>query len=457
VAKQREIKYNIARLELQSDPDQGKNTTQDIASRKADYEIALSSIQKSMEENNAYYQIKFGDSCPRVKDLQSGLTSHQAIISLFVSTLGLHAFLITQHGFHYIYLDSLPLLQEEVGNWISLLSNTDKGHRFGNPWLENALYRHLVQPLQNVLTGVNEWIVIPDNIFSALPFESLPAGPQHHYLLETTTISYQLSARFMAPPYLHAGQPFQQYAVLSMAPFSLRGFWDNDVLMPALPGSLAEIRGLPGNQYTSSYATKDAFLSQVNRYPVIHLATHAVGELSDNLSSRICFYPTGKDPGENNLYLPELYALKLDSTDLIILSACESGKGELVDNEGMMSLSRGFLYAGCASTVNSLWAADDGASAFILHRLHAYLEKGFSKAQALRLAKLDYIHSDAIYTTPNYWANFILMGNTDPIIVYHNPVKYLYLTGLAILIGAMIIVAIFIWRAKSINPSRSSS
>lgn len=457
LAKQREIKYNIARLELQSDPDQGKNATQDIANRKADYEIALSSIQKSMEENSAYYQIKFGDSCPRIKDLQSGLTSHQAIISLFVSTLGLHAFLITEHGFHYLYLDSLPKLQEEVSNWISLLSNTDKGHRFGNPYLENALYHRLVQPIQNLLPGINEWIVIPDNVFSQLPFESLPAGSKNHYLLETTTISYQLSAKFMAPPYLHAGQPFQQYAVLSMAPFSLRGFWDNDIFMPPLPGSLAETNGLPGQQFTNARATKETFLNQVNRYPVIHLATHAVGDPNAGMGSRICFYPTQKDPGENNLYLPELYALKLDSTDLVILSACESGKGELVDNEGMMSLSRGFLYAGCASTVNSLWAADDGASAFILHRLHAYLEKGLPKAQALRLAKLDYIHSDAVYTTPNYWANFILMGNTDPIIVYRNPVKYVYLTGLAILIGAVIIVAIFIWRAKSINPSRSSS
>lgn len=48
-------------------------------------------------------------------------------------------------------------------------------------------------------------------------------------------------------------------------------------------------------------------------------------------------------------------------------------------------------------------------------KFHFYLEKGYSKSAALRQAKLDYIHGNAVYTTPNFWAHLILVGNTDPI------------------------------------------
>ncbi len=117
-------------------------------------------------------------------------------------------------------------------------------------------------------------------------------------------------------------------------------------------------------------ATKAHFLQLINQYPVIHLATHAWSDAGDSRGSRIFFYPGGGVSEDDNLYLPELYGLNMDSTELVILSACESGKGETVDNEGIISLSRGFMYAGCASTVNSLWKADDESTAFILARFH---------------------------------------------------------------------------------------
>ena len=97
--------------------------------------------------------------------------------------------------------------------------------------------------------------------------------------------------------------------------------------MGPLPGSGQEIAGLPGRQFVNEQATKLHFLQMINHYPVIHLATHAWSDPADSKGSRIFFYPEGGETDDDNLYLPELYGLNMDSTELVILSACESGKG----------------------------------------------------------------------------------------------------------------------------------
>ena len=74
------------------------------------------------------------------------------------------------------------------------------------------------------------------------------------------------------------------------------------------------------------------------------------------------------------LYAPEISNLKLDSTQLVILSACETGTGQLVKGEGLMSLSRAFAYAGCPDIITSLWKAEDKTTAFLTQQLHYYLE-----------------------------------------------------------------------------------
>jgi CHAT domain-containing protein len=321
--------------------------------------------------------------------------------------------------------------------------------------------------LQEALAGKTEWTVIPDGLFYQLPFESLPVDAQHHALIESVTISYQLSTRFLSKAFQQNRGQFAQYAVLSFAPFagdipikdtvSLAGDSGNmrgDIgYMGPLPGSGKEIAGLPGRQFVNEQATKARFLQMINQFPVIHLATHAWSDPGDSRGSRIFFYPGGGGGDDDNLYLPELYGLNMDSTELVILSACESGKGETVDNEGIISLSRGFMYAGCASTVNSLWKADDESTAFILSRFHVYLERGLSKSVALQKAKLDYMHSNAVYITPNYWAHLILIGNTEPVMRRGGQKKWILLCG-GILV--LMVVGGFIWRARSGSRDRSS-
>jgi CHAT domain-containing protein len=186
--------------------------------------------------------------------------------------------------------------------------------------------------------------------------------------------------------------------------------------MNQLSASGTEIAGLPGKYFTNTLATKQQFLKEINHYPIVHLATHAIADTANPSASFIAFYPQTQIPADDGLYLEELYSLNMDATQLIIISACETGNGQLVNSEGVLSLTRGFAYAGCASVVNSLWKADDEATSAILQQFHVYLQKGYTKSKALRLAKLDYLHSNALHKTPDYWAHLILIGNTEPVV-----------------------------------------
>ena len=137
------------------------------------------------------------------------------------------------------------------------------------------------------------------------------------------------------------------------------------------------------------------------------------------------------------------------ATRLVIISACETGQGELVAKEGVISLSRAFAYAGCSSTINSLWKADDKATSYILQRFYIHLQKGYTKAKALQQAKLDYLASDAINKSPAFWAHLILMGDTSPI--YTQRVNFLW--ALLLLPVGMIVI----WGIKKKRKSRRFS
>ena len=433
--KERNIKYNIARLNVKSEEAPDGKEIAAIAKERAGYEIDLARLQKELEQNGAYYKLKYDDADPGITELQQSLGRGQALISFAATTDALHIFALTRSGFSYARVDSLPALQHDVEGWIYALKTTENGRKFNGEAIGARLYRQLVKPILALVPQTDEWIIVPDGFLYFLPFESLPADAESTTLLEKITISYQFSSRLI----LNAGQSAAGTGpgsgkVLAFAPFAEKGggFGQGSGVFSQLPASREEIAGLKGSTYIDSLATKERFLKEINKFPIVHLATHAVSSVDNAAASFIAFYPGKKARIEDCLYLEELYGLNMNATELVIISACETGQGELVSNEGVISLARAFAYAGCASTVNSLWKADDKATSDILRQFHIYLQKGYTKSRALQQAKLDYLHSDALNKSPAYWAHLILIGNTEP--VYTS--GYLYKWGL--LLAALI-------------------
>jgi CHAT domain-containing protein len=441
---ERNIKYNIARLDVKSEKARDNEEIEKLAKEKGRYEIELSQLQKNLEQNSRYFQLKYDDAYHGTKELQEHIGNNQALLSFYMTKESLHVFAFTKSSFGYARIDSVAKLQRETEGWLSLLKASGDGRKFRGDSLGQLLYEHLVKPLQSLVPGKDEWIIIPDGNLYFLPFESLPAGNDGKTLLETTTISYQFSSRFIVNPPAADQKKNLSYNVLSFAPFVKKGadYHQPGVgFMNQLPASGEEIAELKGAQFTDSRATKSMFLKELNNYPVVHLATHAFADIQNPSASFIAFYPEKGSPAEDFLYLEEIYGLNLDASKLVIISACETGKGELVNNEGIISLGRAFAYAGCASSINSLWKADDKATSVILRKFHQYLQRGYTKSKALQQAKLDYINSDALYKSPAYWSNLILTGSIEPVYTAGSPYRWIIITVLicALLIGGMLV------------------
>jgi CHAT domain-containing protein len=301
-------------------------------------------------------------------------------------------------------------------DWLELLKTVENGRKFKGGPLGDRLSQLLIRPIRAQIADKDEWIVVPDGFLYFLPFESLPSGTGDETMLETTTISYQFASRLILAPEPRADQRAPETGVLAFAPFTEDRFLATGTYrFPPLPASREEIAGLPGSRYTGTQATKARLLKDLNRYPILHLATHAVSSVDNVAGSFIAFYPQKDSPIEDCLFLEELYGLDMNKTKLVVISACETGQGELVSNEGVISLARAFAYAGCASSISSLWKADDQATSFILRRFYVYLEKGYKKSTALRQAKLDYLASSTVNKSPAYWSHLVLIGDTAPL------------------------------------------
>lgn len=205
-----------------------------------------------------------------------------------------------------------------------------------------------------------------------------------------------------------------------------------------------EFRGYFG---FDSLATERIFKQKATNFGIIHLAMHGmIHPQSANLSSLV-FTEDGDSIENNILHAYELSKLDLQAK-LVVLSACETGFGKFEDGNGVASIARAFMYAGVPSIVASLWKVDDRATSQIMKTFYRYLAKGENKAQALRLAKLDYLkNADNIMAHPAYWSAFVQIGNSKSITIQRKMYAHFSWVHGLIIIG-IIIVLCYIWYKK---------
>ena len=118
----------------------------------------------------------------------------------------------------------------------------------------------------------------------------------------------------------------------------------------------------------------------------------------------------------------------------MILSACETAGGYNAAGEGLLSISRAFMYAGSKGMISTLWKTEDQVSARLMQYLYAEMEKGYPAEEALQRAKIRFLDDDGIsekYKTPNYWSNFIYVGQTGTKVKRFNA-YWLYLVPLGV-------------------------
>ncbi len=151
------------------------------------------------------------------------------------------------------------------------------------------------------------------------------------------------------------------------------------------------------------------------RYRYLHFATHGVLDDRDPELSGLAlsiFNPEGAAL-DGFLRLHDIYHLELEA-ELVVLSACRTALGKTIRGEGLIGLTRGFMYAGAERVLASLWQVDDRATAELMRRFYqGLLQRDLTPAAALRSAQIEMLEGDArtAWRQPYFWAAFVLQGN----------------------------------------------
>ncbi len=293
----------------------------------------------------------------------------------------------------------------------------------------------LLQPVAHLLTPGRRLLVVPDGALHYIPFGALPVAGGQPIVLQHEVVSLPSASTLT----LLAREPGRRdvpgvLAVLADPVFDIAdprvpGMMQSPSAGPAVGSSLpldrllyshaeaAAILSLaPPRQTLSALgfeASRETVLSGALRgYRIVHFATHGILDAEHPELSGIALSRVDRQgrPRNGFLYAHEIYRLDLPA-DLVVLSACQTALGREIRGDGLVGLTRGFLYAGARQVLVSLWPVDDRATAELMRRFYReMLGAGRPPAAALRAAQVSMWQEDA-WRSPYYWAGFILQGD----------------------------------------------
>jgi CHAT domain-containing protein/tetratricopeptide (TPR) repeat protein len=300
------------------------------------------------------------------------------------------------------------------------------------------LFDLLLGPLVEHLSPSQRLIIAPDGLLYYLPFETLIRDGRS--LIEDHEISYVPSAsalgllqqannREAAADGLELlavgdpafGPPLEAEVSKHQRPDAdniMREIWSaSGYRLPPLLNARREVQAIsefspPERRqiYLGASATEEAIKRELQRqYRRLHFAMHSL--IDEQIPARSGVVLTlDDDPAEDGLLdVNEIAELRLDC-DLVVLSACQTGRGRLVNGEGIVGLARAFLVAGGRSVAVSLWSVSDRSTAQLMKDFYRHLAAGSDATAALRQAKLEMLRSRTVTRHPYYWAAFVLVG-----------------------------------------------
>jgi CHAT domain-containing protein/Tfp pilus assembly protein PilF len=441
--KQREIELG-ARLSwiqerlgeaLAQSPDKGR-----VASLLAQRDQVGEEMERLEEEirrrHPRYAEVRYPAPL-RLEQVAGLLDGRTALLEYFVGREASFLFVVSRSGLSAYRLPSEDVLESKVQDLRRTLEQPGILALGRFRLAAGDLYDTLLGPAGAQLAHMPTLLISPDGPLSLIPFESLLVDPARGtsyrnlaYLIRDHAISYVPSASVLdglreprpapladAPPSMELvafGDPIYPSAQVASDP--LRG----DVspwTVADLPGSGREVQAIADLYSTSEvalYLRENATEENVKANRLlqnaqrIHFATHGVvDEAHPHLSGLILTFIQGSQE-DGLLQVHEIFNLRLNA-DLVALSACETGLGERVTGEGMVGLTRAFLYSGARSLLVSLWPVSDLSTPELMTGFYRHLRDSGTKADALRRAKLERIEQG---DEPYRWAPFILAGES---------------------------------------------
>jgi CHAT domain-containing protein len=398
----------------------------------------------------AYYNLKFRNEVTPFRDVGKVIGRRANLLSYVLTQDRLYIFVANHRRSEVIIRDidsSFHVLLTRFRKMVSTPPEPSGSRAPFNEYMDLAysLYRILLEPAEPFLAG-DKIVISPDNLLSYLPFETLVTEEfrspgllyrEAPFALKKYRFSYIYSVTLSSETLQRSRSLSNR--LIAFAP-SYEGVEIDDSLLLSWPSLRGEIRELPyaireaedvvdqcgGQAFIGKEASEGAFKREASNYKIIHLAMHTLVDDNRPAFSRMLFTDGEGDNEDGMLNTYEVYSLPLKAM-MVVLSSCNTGSGMLVNGEGILSLARGFLYAGSRSAVMSMWAVDDISASEVIHSFYRNLRSGKTKSSALRNARISYLE-DALQkrSHPYYWSALVIYGDDTPL--WYNRVK-LY-TGL---------------------------
>jgi CHAT domain-containing protein len=406
--------------------------------------IASEKLQNTLERDYPkYHELKYNTQIASLEEVQVGLDEKTALIEFFVGTDNVYIFSVYTDT---VWVTTVPMDNQFISSIrglrtaltdIKMLSNELESSYLLLAKNGRLIYQKFLEPALKK-QGVERLVLIPDGMLNYVPFDVLLTEKPDYQTVNFKTLPYLIKKQTISYHYSSTLKMFSRSSVKTNGKMlAMASSYDKDAFINAKGFSARDYRirtsvdDLPGAKREVEYLSKTfagKFLygknsneenfklySKKNPYSVIHLAMHGIVDSKQPEYSSLVFTHSDNKKEDDLLHAYELNLLEIN-TDLVVLSACETGFGKYERGEGVVSLGRGFMYSGAPSLVMTLWPINDKATSILISEFYNELAMGHGKDEAMRNAKMTYLNSAKDVTAhPFFWASFINLGDCDPI------------------------------------------
>lgn len=394
-----------------------------------------------------YFDLKYRTEPVTMKDVQDAIGESTMVLEYFMGDSTVFALCISKKDVETFSFPRDSVFDLAADSYYKALRTFDK-----KKYLDSGhmLFEKLIGPVAAHVDLAAKLIVIPHGIINYVPFEALLFDDVSDdtedfqklpYLVTKCEVAYHNSASLylalkmrvaavktdgflgFAPVFSDSADNghviHNNLAVVDTSSDAFRSVTIDGVTFDALPYSATEVQSIlglfrdnkkPGSGFLFRDASEENFRKNVSRYKFIHIATHGLVDVHRPRLSGVVFSQEKEAAKtyDGVIFEGEVFGLNLNA-DLVVLSSCESGIGKLVKGEGLLALTRSFLYAGADNIVFSLWKVLDRNTSKFMLEFYKPIIAGETYSSSLRKAKLKMIQDEST-AFPANWAGFILIG-----------------------------------------------
>ncbi|MCC5937976.1 MAG: CHAT domain-containing protein [Lunatimonas sp.] len=437
--REKQLRVEVASLSQRlKDMDEGTTGYRELQAQLIRQRESYRSFVKALESKHPQYvEAKYGASVRPLSALRQLLSEGELSYVAFFNGVA------DQQGDQYIYalvihpederFVKIPMGQykDRVDQFLRLAASKELLNRNFGMFISLGydLYQQLIEPLGTLKKRL---IVSPDDKLLPLDLLVRDKSLSGSFLLYDHAVSYTYSAGLLGQS--HRGNLAVKPTLLGFAPVS----YQDHLQLPTLAGadfSLSKLNTfLSGCEFfVQSDATKGTFMDKINDHAMVVLYTHAEADTA-NQEAYLYFH-------DERLKVSDLQFLDALPTELIILSACNTGTGANRQGEGVFSLARGFAAAGIPTSVTTLWEIDSRATYSLTENFYQQVVKGIPMDEALRQAKLKMLQGDdRMQALPYFWGGSIVLGSVQPLLIEESWAERLrfWMVGIVILTVALV-------------------